>query len=118
MCGSERSWPPNETLSVRFLTFGVETPIEHGYAVENIIAGAPERVLFTQEAAANERELTSLSRNGREVSLYTSDGSSSKTQGVQNAVALPQQQPIEAPANVIAPEPVQVQVEIRRSIGR
>jgi conjugative relaxase-like TrwC/TraI family protein len=90
--------------------------IEHGYAAENIKAGAPERVLFTQEAAANERELTSLSRNGREVSLYTSDGSSSKTQGVQNAVALPQQQPIEAPANVIAPEPAQV--EIRRSIGR
>jgi len=90
--------------------------IEHGYAVENIKAGAPERVLFTQEAAANERELTSLARNGREVSLYTSDGSISKTQGVQNAVALPQQQPIEAPANVIAPEPAQV--VIRRSIGR
>jgi len=35
--------------------------LEHGYAVESIKAGAPERILFTQEAAANEREIASLS---------------------------------------------------------
>jgi hypothetical protein len=90
--------------------------IEHGYAVESIKPGAPERVLFTQEAAVNEREAASLSRQGRELNLYTSDGSVSNNQGRQNQVALPQQQPIEAPANVIAPEPVQN--EIRRSLGR
>jgi len=90
--------------------------IEHGYAVESIKPGAPERVLFTQEAAVNEREAALLSRQGRELNLYTSDGSVSNNQGRQNQVALPQQQPIEAPANVIAPEPVQN--EIRRSLAQ
>ena len=64
----------------------------------------------------NEREAASLSRQGRELNLYISDDSVSNTQGQQNQVALPQQQQIEAPANVIAPEPVQN--EIRRSLGR
>jgi hypothetical protein len=90
--------------------------IEHGYAVESIKPGAPERVLFTQEAAVDEREAASLSRQGRELNLYTSDGSVSNNQGQQNQAALPQQQQIEAPANVIAAEPVQN--EIRRSLGR
>jgi hypothetical protein len=90
--------------------------IEHGYAVESIKPGAPERVLFTQEAAVNEREAASLSRQGRELTLYTSDGLVSNNQGRQNPVAPPQQQHIEAPANVIATEPVQA--EIRRSLGR
>jgi hypothetical protein len=90
--------------------------IEHGYAVGSIKPGAPERVLFTQEANVNEREVASLSREGRELNLYTSDGSVSNNQGRQNQVALPQPQRIEAPANVIAPEPVQN--EVRRSLGR
>jgi hypothetical protein len=90
--------------------------IEYGYAVESIKPGAPERVLFTQEAAVNEREAASLSRQGRELNLYTSDGSVSNNQGQQNQVALPQQQQIETPANVISAEPVQN--EIRRSLGR
>ena len=90
--------------------------IEHGYAIASIKPGAPERVLFTQEAAVNEREAASLSRQGRELNLYTTDGSVSNNQGRQNQVALPQQQQIETPANVIAPEPVQN--EIRRSLGR
>jgi hypothetical protein len=90
--------------------------IEHGYAVESIRQGAPERVLFTQEAAVNEREAVSLSRPGRELNLYTSDGSVANTQGQQNQVAVPQQQQVEAPANVIIAEPVQN--EIRRSLGR
>jgi len=90
--------------------------IDHGYAVETIKPGAPERVLFTRGAAVNEREAASLSRQGRELNLYTSDGSVSDNQGQQNQVALPQQQQIEAPTNVISPEPVQN--EIRRSLGR
>ena len=90
--------------------------IEHGYAVESIRPGAPERVLFTQEAAVSEREAASLSRRGRELNLYTSDGSVSNSQGRQNQVELPQQRQIEAPVNVIAPEPVRN--EIRRSLGR
>ena len=90
--------------------------IEHGYAVESIKPDAPERVLFTQEAAVNEREAASLSQQGRDLNLYTSDGSVSNNQGQQNQVALPQQEQIEAPANVIAPE--LVQNEIRRSLGR
>ena len=90
--------------------------IEYGYAVESIKPGAPERVLFTQETTVNEREAALLSRQGRELNLYTSDGSVSNHQGRQNQVAPPQQQQIEAPANVIAPEPVQN--EIRRSLGR
>jgi conjugative relaxase-like TrwC/TraI family protein len=90
--------------------------IDHGYAVESIKPGAPERVLFIQEAAVNERETALLSRQGRELNLFTSDGSVSNTQGRLNQIALPQQQQIEAPANVIAPEPVQN--EIRRSLGR
>jgi hypothetical protein len=89
---------------------------EHGYAVESIKPGAPERVLFTQEAAVNEREAALLSRQGRELNLFTSDGSVSNNQGRQNQVTLPQQQQIETQANVIAPEPVQN--EIRRSLGR
>jgi len=64
----------------------------------------------------NEREAALLSRQGRELNLFTSDGSVSNNQGRQNQVALPQQQPIEAPANVIAPEPVQN--EIRRSLAQ
>jgi hypothetical protein len=90
--------------------------IEHGYAVESIRPGAPERVLFTQEAAVNDREAALLSRQGRELNLYTSDGSVSNNQGQQNQVALPQQRQIESPVNVITPEPVQS--EIRRSLGR
>jgi hypothetical protein len=64
----------------------------------------------------NEREAASLSRQGKEMNLYTSGGSVSNNQGQQRQLAIPQQQQIEAPVNVIAPEPVQN--EIRRSIGR
>jgi hypothetical protein len=90
--------------------------IEHGYAVEGIKSGAPEQVLFTQEGAVNEREAASRSSQGRELNLYTSDSSISNNQAQQHQVALPQQQQIETPANVIAPEPVRN--EIRRSLGR
>ena len=89
--------------------------IEHGYAVQNLKAGVPERVLITQETLEGQGDPASLSRNAREVSLYTSDGSGS-TQALKAPIALPEQQQIEAPANVVAPEPMHV--EHRRSIGR
>ncbi len=101
--------------SVVQLTSEQARHIEHGYAVESIKAGAPERVLFTHEAAPNERELTSLSRNGRDVNLYISDGSPAKktetqsqttqSQAIPNPVALPQQPQFETPAVAIAPQP-------------
>jgi hypothetical protein len=90
--------------------------IEYGYAVESIKPGAPERVLFTQGANVKKGEAASLARQGRELNLFTSDGSVSNNQGRQNQVALPQQKQIETPANVIAPEPGQN--EIPRSLGR
>jgi ATP-dependent exoDNAse (exonuclease V) alpha subunit len=89
--------------------------IEHGYAVQNIKAGAPERVLITQETLEGQGDPASLSRNAREVSLYTSDGSGSN-QALKTPIALPEQQQLEAPANVVAPDPMHV--EHRRSIGR
>jgi hypothetical protein len=87
--------------------------VEHGYAVEAIKAGAPERVLFTHDAAPPEHEIASFSRNGREVNLYTSDGSlkpetqnqAIQNQTIQNPVALPQQPQFEAPAAAITPQP-------------
>jgi hypothetical protein len=51
--------------------------IDYGYAVETIKAGAHERVLVTQETLEGNREVAALSRNAREVHLYTSDGSGS-----------------------------------------
>jgi len=89
--------------------------IEHGYAIQNLKAGAPERVLITQETLEGQGDPASLSRNAREVSLYTSDGSGS-SQALKAPIALPEQQQIESPANVVAPEPMHV--EHRRSIGR
>jgi conjugative relaxase-like TrwC/TraI family protein len=89
--------------------------IEHGYAVANLKAGNSERVLITQEATATESEIASLSRNAKEVNLYTSDGSASE-QTQKPSIALPEQQQIESVANVAAPEPTRI--ENRRSVSR
>ena len=89
--------------------------IEHGYAVQNLKAGAPERILITQETFEGQVDPASLSRNAREVSLYTSDGSGSN-QVLKTPIGLSEQQQMEAPANIVAPEPMRV--EHRRSIGR
>jgi hypothetical protein len=56
--------------------------IEHGYAVANIKAGAPERVIFTQNEAVSQREISSL------VSVYNSDGSGSNNQAIPNPLSL------------------------------
>ena len=87
--------------------------VDYGYAVETIKVGAPERVLVTQEAIEGNREIAALSRNGREVHLYTSDGSH---QSLKAPIGIrEQQQQSETPTNDLAPEPVRV--EHRRSIG-
>jgi conjugative relaxase-like TrwC/TraI family protein len=89
--------------------------IEHGYAVQNLKAGAPERILITQETFESQFDPASLSRNAREVNLYTSDGWGSN-QALTPPIGVSEQAHIEAPANVVAPEPIRV--EHRRSIGR
>ena len=88
--------------------------IEHGYAVDSLKAGAPNRVLFSQEGPIEATaEITSLSRTGREVSIYTSDGSPSAkvvaqavatTDQPKAAITFPSQQQSEASSNAIAPE--------------
>jgi ATP-dependent exoDNAse (exonuclease V) alpha subunit len=108
--------------SVVQLTAEQARHLEHGYAVESIKAGAPERVLFTQDAAPDEREIASLSRNGRELHLYTSDGSVAQkaetqsqavqTQAIQSQVA-PLSPQFDAPAVAIAPPPAQPAIRIR-----
>jgi conjugative relaxase-like TrwC/TraI family protein len=90
--------------------------LDHGYAVDRIKVGSPERILFTQDQTANEREIASLSRNGREVNIYTSDGSTThnqeQSQPVQNQMTqsptgLPQQPQLDSPAvaNIQQPAP-------------
>ena len=89
--------------------------IEYGYAVEALKTGAPERVLISTDGLPPPSELTSLARTGREVSVYTSDGSA-PAQVLKPSVAVPKQQ-VEAPgqqqqndglANAQSPEPPQV----------
>lgn len=100
--------------------------LEHGYAVESIKAGAPERILFTHEAAANEREIVSFSRHGRKVNIYSSDLSPAQkhdlqsqpaqTQAIQKSISLPQPPQSEAPAiaNTQAPEQPAVRIRMGR----
>jgi ATP-dependent exoDNAse (exonuclease V) alpha subunit len=92
--------------------------IEHGYAVDSLKTGAPERILITQQGQFQDTpEIASLSRTGREVSVYASDGSIQGA-GQKNAqtptvalpdqlkpsIVTPEQQRQEAPAQAIAPE--------------
>jgi hypothetical protein len=70
--------------------------IEYGYAVQHLKAGAPERVLITQETLEGQVDPTSLSRNAREINLYTSDGSGSNL-ALKAPISLSEQQQIEAP---------------------
>jgi ATP-dependent exoDNAse (exonuclease V) alpha subunit len=127
--GTVTSISPANSLDVQLdkgsvvqLTGEQSRHLEHGYAVESIKAGAPERVLFTQDAAPDEREIASLSRNGRELHLYTSDGSVAQkaetqsqavqTQAIQSQVA-PLSPQFDAPAVAIAPPPAQPAIRIR-----
>ena len=110
-----------EGMEVRFdkghtvqLTKEQAQHIEHGYAVDTLKTGAPERVLINQENPSNAMsEVASQARTGREVSIYTSDGSA-PTNAQNPAIALPEQlkpsiappeqQQTESPANILAPE--------------
>ena len=97
--------------------------IEYGYAVDSLKTGAPERILISQDSSLDAAsEVASLSRTGREVSLYTSDGSAQTTaqapsialpDQMKPSITLPEQQHSEVPANIIAPEPAQA-VHIHR----
>jgi hypothetical protein len=88
--------------------------IEHGYAVHSFKTGAPNRVLISQDGSIQTgSEAASLSRTGREVSIYTSDGSAqanavtpaiARPDQLKPAIALPAQQQSEAPSNALAPE--------------
>jgi hypothetical protein len=89
--------------------------IEHGYAVQSLKAGAPERILITEESFEGQVNPAALSRNAREVNFYTSDGSGSN-QALKASIGLSEQGQTETPTNVVAPEPMGV--EHRRSIGR
>ena len=89
--------------------------IEHGYVVQNLKAGAPERILVSQEAVTIHLDLFLHTRNAREVSVYTSDGSGMSQAPIASREILEHQQ-MESPANVVTPEPMHV--EHRRSIGR
>ncbi len=101
--------------------------IEHGYAVDSLKTGAPDRVLISQDGSFQATsEAAYLSRTGREVSIYTSDGSAQANtvapaialpDQLKPAIALPVQQQSEAPSNAIAPEQAPV-IQHRHSRGR
>ncbi len=101
--------------------------IEHGYAVDSLRTGAPDRVLISQDGSFQAPSgAASLSRTGREVSIYTSDVSAQANavapaialpDQLKPAIALPVQQQSEAPSNAIAPEQAPV-IQHRHSRGR
>jgi hypothetical protein len=101
--------------------------IEHGYAVDSLKTGAPDIVLISQDGSSQAAsESVSLSRTGRAVSIYTSDGSAhanavapaiALSDQLKPAIALPVQQQSEAPSNAIAPEQAPV-IQHRHSRGR
>ena len=123
-----------DTLEVRLdkgenvqLTKEQARHIEHGYAVESLKTGAPDKVLFSQDGSSRATsEAVSLSRTGREVSIYTSDGTAQANavapaialpDQLKPAITLPVQQQSEAPSNAIAPEQAPV-IQHRHSRGR
>ena len=123
-----------DTLDVRLdkgesvqLTKEQAKHIEHGYAVDSLKTGAPDRVLMSHDGSFQATsEAASLSRTGRDVSIYTSDASA-QANAVAPAIALPEQlkpampapaqQQSEAPSNAIAPEQAPV-IQHRHGRGR
>jgi conjugative relaxase-like TrwC/TraI family protein len=87
--------------------------IDHGYAVESARPKTTERVLISQEAIApgDRRELVALANGAKEMSLYTSDGSSLKPAAAADLAPTIQQ--------AQAPETVQIleAPEIQHSRG-
>jgi conjugative relaxase-like TrwC/TraI family protein len=123
----------DETLEVRLdnrrnvqLSKEQAQHIEHGYAVDSLKTGAPNKVLISQDGSEIPSEAAFLSRTGREVSVYTSDGSAQanvvapaieRPEQLKPSIPLPVQQQSEAPSNAIAPEQAPV-VQHRHSRGR
>jgi hypothetical protein len=100
--------------------------IEHGYAVDTLNTGAPNKVLISQDGFEVPSEAASLSRTGREVSIYTSDGSAQANavapamglpEQLKPSISLPVQQQSEASSNALAPEQASV-AQHRHSRGR
>ena len=100
--------------------------IEHGYAVDSLKTGVPDKVLISQDGFQTPSEAASLSRTGRQVSVYTSDSSAqanavaptiARPEQLKPSLALPVQQQNEAPSNALAPEQAPV-VQHRHSRGR
>ena len=101
--------------------------IEHGYAVDSLKSGAPDKVLISQDGSSQATsEAVALSRTGRQVSVFTSDDSAQAKavaptialpEQLKSAITLPVQQQSEAPSNAIAPEQAPV-VQHRHSRGR
>ena len=97
--------------------------IEHGYAVDSLKTGAPDRVLISQDGSFQATsESVSLSRTGREVSVYTSQANAvaptiALSEQLKPAIAFQVQQQSEAASSAIAPEQAPV-VQHRHSRGR
>ena len=100
--------------------------IEHGYAVDSLKTGAPDKVLISQDGFQTPSEAASLSLTGRQVSVYTSDSSAQanavaptieRPEQLKPSLALPVQQQSEAPSNALAPEQAPV-VQHRHGRGR
>ncbi len=123
-----------DTLDVRLdkggnaqLTKEQAKHIEHGYAVDSLKTGAPNRVLISQDGPIQATsEAASLSRTGREVNVFTSDGSTpaqavapamTHPDQIKPAIPLQAQQQSEAPSNAQAPEQAPV-IHHRHSRGR
>ena len=100
--------------------------IEHGYAVDSLKTGAPDKVLISQDGFQSTPEAASLARTGRQVTIYTSDSPAQanavaptleRPEQLKPSLALPVQQQSEAPSNALAPEQAPV-VQHRHSRGR
>ena len=110
--------------------------VQYGYAVDSLKTGAPERILITQsESTEALPDIAFLSRTGREVRLYTSDGSAQlaapsitlpnqlKTSNAlpgqpQPSLSLPEQQQSDSPSNAISPQPEPAHHRHSHSHGR
>lgn len=79
--------------------------IEHGYAVDSLRKGAPERILVTHDGSLQVMsEVAFLARAGREVNVYSSNGSVqaqaqtpsiARSQDLRTSIAVLEQQQME-----------------------
>ena len=90
--------------------------VEYGYAVDSLKTGAPEKILISHDGGFPlPYAAAALSRTGREVSVYTSEGpaptkappSISLAEQLKPSIAAPEPQHVEAQSNVVTPERIQ-----------